>query len=175
MKIATIVLSIVLFLVCCSFTYIHYQDGKQIDALNMQVAKMQSDMVSKNEMIDNLSVMAYPKTFISEKTLDKWLKTTKDKSKYEYYSESAVELVKEARDAGYFMGIIPVKLTYDAYGNAKSLEVPMSGGGNIMCVTVVDGNVVYLVDPATLFYFKTTTMQAELKLNEVDLKNLKYY
>jgi hypothetical protein len=158
----------ILFLVLslCGFVAVSIAWGftiREVRDLKAQNSELNKQLSELNLKADNLRMMAFPKTFENRNQLDKFMLTTKDKSKYDYYSEASIELMNEAKEAGYWLGLIPVKAKYDYKGNPASLEVPIGGGGYIVNVAVVGGTDVYIVDPCTGVKLKVTEMQYELE------------
>ena len=173
MKIAVIILSCLCFCLLIVGSYLCLViAGLQITNtdLNAQVIQLEKDVTLRDDIISDMEQMAYPKSFENQKMLEKWLKTTSDKSNDEYYSESAMKLIKEARADGYWMGLAPVNFVYDKDGYPDYIEYPVAANSMVICLTVVGGDTLYLVDPPNLSVMKITTMQADFDLNDLKFK-----
>ncbi len=172
-RIAIIVLSCVSFIFISAavlFWFFASDLYSKNTELEKQVVTLQNDVTLRDGIITDMEKKAYPKSFENQKMLEKWLQTTSDKSHFEYYSESAVELMKEARDDGYWMGLAPADFIYDGTGLPQRIEYPLMSRGVVMCLTVVGGDTIYLVDPDALSVLKVTTMQADFDLNDLKIK-----
>ncbi len=172
-KIAIVILSCVSFisLVAMGLFWITASDlyRKNIE-LEKQVVVLQSDVELRDNVIADMEKKAYPKSFENLKILEKWLQTTSDKSHYEYYSESAVELMKEARNDGYWMGLLPLDLSVNPNSEKLVATVPLNSSGYVINLAVVAGSDLYLVDPFTGSILKSMSMQSDFDLNDLKIK-----
>jgi len=173
MKITVIILSVTCFLLIGFVTFLWFgiiglQSANM--QLNVQLSQSQKEVELRDNIISDMEKMAYPKSFENQKVLEKWLKTTSDKSNYEYYSEAAVELIKEARAEGYWMGVLPLDLGVNPSGEKLVATVPINGSGYVINLAVVAGSDLYLIDPFTGSVIKSMTMQSDFDLNDLKLK-----
>ena len=173
MKITVIILSVTCFLLIGIVTFLWFGIIGLQSAnvqLNVQLSQSQKEVELRDNIISDMEKMAYPKSFENQKVLEKWLKTTSDKSNYEYYSEAAVELIKEARAEGYWMGVLPLDLGVNPSGEKLVATVPINGSGYVINLAVVAGSDLYLIDPFTGSVIKSMTMQSDFDLNDLKLK-----
>jgi hypothetical protein len=173
MKIAVIILSCVCFclLVIGSYLCLVIAGMQTTNTdLNTQVIQLQKDVTLRDDIISDMEKMAYPKSFENQRMLEKWLQTTSDKSQYEYYSEAAVELIKEARSEGYWMGVLPLNLDVNPSSEKIEATVPINGSGYVINLAIVAGCDLYIIDPFTGSVMKSMTMQSDFDLNDLKLR-----
>jgi hypothetical protein len=140
--------------------------GEQVKLLNEQLAQ---------EKINNteLSRQAYPEAFTTPREMVKWLGDHKIVSGSKYFSEDAMSLLNEAREAGVWMGVIPVSFNFS--NKTSPIEIPIAGISSspyLFCVTILKDGSIYLVDPTgEMDAVKLMVMGAEFKWNKVSIES----
>ena len=152
----------------------------RIEALQDQVKSLDGQAKSLNEQLaqekvnnEELSVQAYPEAFTTPREMIKWLEEHRIVSGSSYYSEDAISLLNEAREAGVWMGIMPVSFNFSNKGSP--IEVPISGMGYdayLFCVTMLKDGSVYLIDPSgEIDAIKLMVIKAEFKWDKVSTES----
>jgi hypothetical protein len=165
----TTILIIVIVLLGLSLTGVSIYSQGILDKADKQISSLTDNITiltnNNKALIDRnytLRLTAYPNSFPSEGALLRWLGANYIISPSAYYSMDAITLMEKAHDDGYYMGITPV-LIQDSI-----IYLPIDGtqrsGGYVVNITVVDGNLLYLVDPTSpTKVVRLVKMQAQLQ------------
>jgi hypothetical protein len=107
------------------------------------------------------------KSFANEKELQKFLTNDDTDIKfaaYDYNSEACINLMKNARESGYWMGIVAINSTTDnlivaTYNRLKGQNIQFV----IYLLAVVGDDTLYLVDPNDDTYYRIMAMAADFE------------
>jgi len=161
MKIAVIILSILIL----AFGAIVYIQSSAISDYKSHISTLNDDNTALTNENIALHAKANLKSFENTKTLERFLKGSmaiKKSDPYGYASESCIELMKEARDSGYWMGLTSINASDESIYSAmlrrqKGYEpttwhvfnVAIVGDADIYLVDSQDANNYYLLSTMT--------------------------
>ena len=172
MKILNIILSILLLI--CSVTAIVGWEAYRGTNNNLQVSYNDNQLLKteNSKLLDDNSVLIQKvnlKSFANEKELQKFLTNDDTDIKFatsEYNSEACINLMKNARESGFWMGICPVNTTDENVLTAtlNRIRGAYDGSWNIYAMTIVGDNQIYLIDPSEdTRWFKVVTFGADFQ------------
>lgn len=175
MKASTIILSSMLSIfavVACTMAWLYYNNNKELKTAQT-IVQMQDKEIAQLKLdntqltADNIKYMkqANLKSFSTVKELERFLKADTVDSEYvnDYSSPACIELMRRAREQGYWMGIVPLNSTYE---NLLQAMVSDRKIGDVrwttFCVAIVGDSDIYLVDPQNDEYtFAVMTMTGD--------------
>lgn len=137
-----------------------YYDVKgQLSALNDSNAKLTADNVA-------LMKVANLKSFENTKALERFLKEAKSISEYknDYASVACINLMREAKEKGYWLGITGINATDESYFRAMLRERNGMGKDvtwHVFNVAIVGDGDMYLVDTSDASYMFVVTVRGD--------------
>jgi hypothetical protein len=147
----------------------------QYDGVNKELtvvnAKVTSLTIDNSKLFDDNTKLiknSHLRSFVNEKELQRFLAGDDTDSQYaneEYSSKACIYMMKNARDAGFWIGLLPVN--YSSTNLISAIAEKMKGSNivyDIYLITIVDDNDLYIVDPADDERFvKIMTMSADFE------------
>jgi hypothetical protein len=137
----------------------YYDVKSQISALNESNAKLVEDNVALQK-ISNL------KSFENTKALERFLKEAKSISEYknDYASVACINLMREAKEKGYWLGITGINTSDENYFKAMLRERQGKGqdvSWHCFNVAIVGDGDLYLVDTSDASYLFVVTVRGD--------------
>lgn len=125
-----------------------------LDRANTEISILSNantEFANNNEVLLRTSNL---KSFENKKALDNFLNSAKTYSEFEnegYASKACISLMREAKEAGYWMGMTPINTNESSYWDAIVLD--RKGDPDVSwrlwCVAVVGDADIYIIDAKT--------------------------
>lgn len=172
MKLALTLLGIFMLLVIGVCGYAYYDNDKQLQKAKVTIAEQEAEIAQLNTdyaklVADNAKYMkqANLKSFTTLKELERFVKadTTDQEFKNDYASKACINMMVNAREQGYWIGMGVINQTPENLYTAM-LKDRQSGGMSwtTYCLAVVGDADLYMVDPQNDSYiFSVMTMNAD--------------
>jgi hypothetical protein len=177
MKTDIIILSIafiVIILVLGAVGYLYYNNNQQLQTAKAVIVSQDEDIAQLNAdytklVADNVKYMkqANLKSFTTSKDLERFLKadTTDQEFKNRYASEACLQLMKNGREQGYWIGMGALNQTPEGLLTAMVYDRKYGGmSWTTYALAVVGDDQLYFIDPQDDKYvFPIMTMSADFQ------------
>ena len=152
--------------------YLYYDNDKQLQKDNVLISMQAAEIFQLNTehtqlVADNVKYMKQSnlKSFATSKDLERFLKSdsTDQEFKNDYASRACINLMRNAREQGYWMGMGIMNQTPENLYTAMLKDRQYGGmSWTTYCVAVVGDEELYMVDPQNDAYvFPVMTMNAD--------------
>ncbi len=138
---------------------VSYNDNQLLQDENKQLSDNNTKLLTSVNL----------KSFVNEKELERFLKDDDTDVKYStshYASEACINLMRNARDKGYWMGILPCNTSEANLISATvSYQLGLSDSKwDIYALTIVGDDTLYLIDPLSdTSYMRVMKIGADFK------------
>jgi hypothetical protein len=172
MKIFNIILIFCLIIMACGIVYFAFAIQNEQTKVTAMYNDNQLLKTENSKLLEDNSVLIQKvnlKSFANEKELQQFL--TEDDTNItfansEYGSEACINLMRNARESGYWFSMFPCNTTNENIMSAaiKRNYGTYSGSWDVYAMTVVGDDSIYLVDPVSdTRWFKLMTFGADFQ------------